>query len=322
MELLSFRVGYYRNVLDSNDIAVDRKVTVVVGKNESGKTNLLHALHALNPAGSDRDRGFPRHDYPRWLQKQHERSGKYQEAKPIQVVFRLTDDDIRDVAAKFGKDVLRDQTFSVYRNYGSESLTHVPPACDPVAAIRHLLDGLHVEGSTDIGPLRDRLTAADGTSTSGSPAVDDEALKRLIDVYGEASSVRSAVGEFLRERMPRFFYFDEYSELPGTTDTEPLIEALRSEDSSSLDSRQQTALALLRMGFADDELIADDYVARKAELQAVGAELTQKVLQYWSPTRTHPEPGSSTETTPPPPRKPGTYHPQTPPNPPPKSHRE
>ncbi|MDE0622206.1 MAG: AAA family ATPase [Bryobacterales bacterium] len=282
MEPSSFRVGYYRNVLDSNDIAVDQKVTVLVGKNESGKTNLLHALHALNPASSDRDREFPRHDYPRWLQKQHERSGKYQEAKPIEVVFRLAEDDVRDVAAKFGKDVLLDQTFSAYRDYGSESLTHIPPACEPVAAIRHLLDGLHVEGSTDIGPLRDRLTATAGrANSSGSPAVEAEALRRLTDTYGEATSARSAVGEFLRDRMPRFFYFDEYSELPGTTDTEPLINALRSEDSSALDSRQQTALALLRMGFADDDLVSDDYVARKAELQAVGAELTQNVLQYW-----------------------------------------
>jgi len=54
MRLKSFRVERFRNVLDSGDIPVDDAITCLVGKNESGKTNLLHALHLLNPALGDR----------------------------------------------------------------------------------------------------------------------------------------------------------------------------------------------------------------------------------------------------------------------------
>ena len=287
MKLSSFHVNHYRNVLDSNPVAVHPKATVLVGKNESGKTNLLHALHALNPASGDRD--FPRLDYPRWLQKGHERSGQFEDTKPIRVVFELTDDDLQAAADQFGEDVLTDKTLTAYRTYESDGFVLCQPACDVTTALNHLLKDLPVpflEGTHDIGPLRERLrSAAQDTDQSDSQTEQavaaGQALKRLEVAYSGFDSVSDAVRGFLSERVPRFFYFDEYAELPGTTDTAPLVQALKSAETSGLDSQQRTALALLRMGFADSEVIAHDYDTRKAELQAVGAELTQRVLEYW-----------------------------------------
>ena len=50
MRLERFRVTNFRSVADSGDIEVVQR-TVLVGRNESGKTNLLLALEALNPPG-------------------------------------------------------------------------------------------------------------------------------------------------------------------------------------------------------------------------------------------------------------------------------
>jgi len=54
----------YRSINDSSDIKVS-KVTTLVGRNESGKTNLLLALRAMNPARGRKDllpiKDFPRH---------------------------------------------------------------------------------------------------------------------------------------------------------------------------------------------------------------------------------------------------------------------
>lgn len=50
MQLKEFRVQNYRSVNDSGPIEV-RQRTALVGRNESGKTNLLQALQSLNPAG-------------------------------------------------------------------------------------------------------------------------------------------------------------------------------------------------------------------------------------------------------------------------------
>ena len=48
MELINFRVSMYKGILDSGWVNVNN-LTVLVGKNESGKTSLLKALHKLNP---------------------------------------------------------------------------------------------------------------------------------------------------------------------------------------------------------------------------------------------------------------------------------
>ena len=57
-----FRVLNYRNINDSNWIPLERD-TALVGRNESGKTALLKALHKFNPAIDEpynAQREFPR----------------------------------------------------------------------------------------------------------------------------------------------------------------------------------------------------------------------------------------------------------------------
>ncbi|WP_258286517.1 MULTISPECIES: ATP-dependent nuclease [Escherichia] len=49
MKLESFRIQNFRSVLDSGLITTE-KLTAILGRNESGKTNLLLALKSLNPA--------------------------------------------------------------------------------------------------------------------------------------------------------------------------------------------------------------------------------------------------------------------------------
>jgi len=65
--LTRFRVTNYRNIDDSDWIPVER-VTAFVGRNESGKTALLKALHKFNPATSEPynpQREFPRDRFTR-----------------------------------------------------------------------------------------------------------------------------------------------------------------------------------------------------------------------------------------------------------------
>lgn len=284
MKLESINVGPYRNVLDSGDIAVESDVTVLVGKNESGKTNLLHAIHSLNPANGDRT--IRRHDYPRWRQQRDRRNNEYQSAKPIRAVFCLTDEDKEQIAEAFGEGVLIDDKFCAYRQYEADDFDYEYPNCDEQKAVEHLISGLQVAKKPCISQLRERLAddikdRVDEGNTTQLATDSKHVLDKLNQVYGDAESASQAVGLFLCDLMPEFFYFDDYSQLPGSTDIMPLIKAIQNDQSSDLDDNQRTALALLRMGYADEELIDDDYEIRLAELQAVGAELTQNVLEYW-----------------------------------------
>lgn len=64
MKLETFRVRNYRSINDSGDIDVSR-ITALLGRNESGKSNLLRALHSLNPiegfSALKPIKDFPRH---------------------------------------------------------------------------------------------------------------------------------------------------------------------------------------------------------------------------------------------------------------------
>ncbi|NLN47853.1 MAG: AAA family ATPase [Clostridiales bacterium] len=48
MQLKAYRITMYKCIIDSKWIEVS-PLAVLVGKNESGKTSLLKALHKLNP---------------------------------------------------------------------------------------------------------------------------------------------------------------------------------------------------------------------------------------------------------------------------------
>lgn len=63
MKLIKFRIRNFRSIDDSGDITV-AQLTSLVGRNESGKSNLLLALATLNPAGGrkplNKIKDFPR----------------------------------------------------------------------------------------------------------------------------------------------------------------------------------------------------------------------------------------------------------------------
>jgi ABC-type cobalamin/Fe3+-siderophores transport system ATPase subunit len=49
MQLTAFRIFKYRNIEDSGLVTLADRLTCIVGKNQSGKTNLLRGLHKFNP---------------------------------------------------------------------------------------------------------------------------------------------------------------------------------------------------------------------------------------------------------------------------------
>ncbi len=166
MNLISFRTVRFRNILDSGTIEVDTRVTCLVGKNESGKTNILHALHALNPALNDRL--FDEQQYPRWLQKEHQRSGEFESAVPISATFELTDEEAQAINARFGEGVLLAKQWSVSVRYDNTRTFTVD--IDEAAACRafeaqHEIDA----GSESLVELRGHL---DRVSTESAYRVD------------------------------------------------------------------------------------------------------------------------------------------------------
>jgi predicted ATP-binding protein involved in virulence len=121
MRLKSFQVENFRSIRDSGCVEVD-DVTCLVGKNESGKTALLHALYRLNSINPE-DGGFnPTDDYPRVDVDDYEydvERGKCEPAIVIRAQFELEDTDIEEIAEDYSKDILQSREVELFKGYGN-----------------------------------------------------------------------------------------------------------------------------------------------------------------------------------------------------------
>ncbi len=280
----------FRNVIDSGVIHFQDDVTALVGKNESGKTALLMALHRLNPANGEQEFSA-QHDYPRWRFTRDRKSGDLDTARPIEATFKLDDADVTALEAKFGKGILPSHEFSYYKTYGAQSMRVL--TVSDTAALAHIYyvlsmpDDLQSElGKSDFGEARSRaeaLISELGTSDKSAEVTKKNLLEEFI---GEVESVvptgkilRGKVADFLVARMPKFFYFSDYQTLPSRID----LRSISAEDETPGASANQTARALIRLAGADTSNVqADDFDARKSELEAASNELTQQVFEYWT----------------------------------------
>ena len=88
------------------------------------------------------------------------------------------------------------------------------------------------------------------------------------------------VGSILAERLPRFFYFDDCSMMPGRLSVPQLRQA------DELASGERSALSLIRLSGIDvADFTREEYEARRASLEAAAGDLTKEVFEYWSQNR-------------------------------------
>ncbi len=167
VELVSFRVRGYKNFVDSGEIDADLEATVLVGKNEAGKSTLLDALWRLNPANVP-PTGFDLvQDYPRWLKKKHDTDGTSGRYPPIEATFRLSETALGKLQDLFGADVVTAQIFKAARYYDNDELV-ISVSVDNAAWVRSL-----AADHPDIWPEPTAVSTTDELSAA-LDAVDEE----------------------------------------------------------------------------------------------------------------------------------------------------
>ncbi len=113
MNLKRFRVWKYRNIQDSGDVQLDSDLTCIVGKNQSGKTSLLRALHKFNPRDKSEKYSFSSH-WPRG-----ERRAKNVNQVVCTTTFELTVTEKDKLSTITSKPMNVDQVI-VKKNYAGE----------------------------------------------------------------------------------------------------------------------------------------------------------------------------------------------------------
>jgi predicted ATP-dependent endonuclease of OLD family len=290
MRLVSGRVRMFRNIVDSGVITFEPDVTCVVGKNESGKTALLQALHRQNPApAASLFDEFD--DYPRWSYVRDRHDDVISQTEPIECTFELEEADVAAVVAELGPRVLRSKALTRSIAYSGDATISLD--VDEAVALTNYLDSAQIPNELrrliklGSGP-QDVIDGKAFVDVDGNPFVDGDDAKTQAEVDALAHQVAlkfqngsawTIAKDILKPRLPKFFYFSQYEILPGRIDLSQLYSTNQEPGQSSM----QTARALLRLAGAEqDVLTADEFEHRKAELEAISSKLTNEVFQYWT----------------------------------------
>ena len=251
MELKSFRVRNFRSINDSGEIDVSR-ITALLGRNESGKSNVLRALHSLNPAD-----GFkalnPIKDFPR-----HRKLSECNDNTPVvDSTWRLSEYEQRRLAeiwpaAEGVSEVTVGRRYGDKRYVGIDAqeaafdLAAIKAEVRKIdAAVKAKASKLTDDAKSELERASDAFVAAISTGATAAkwaelatPALaalrqalatadteltdaQDQKVVALEDmaesIPGNEEAHTKARG-WVVERLPKFMYLEDYPEIEGHQD--------------------------------------------------------------------------------------------------------
>lgn len=276
MKLTKVHITNFQSIQDSTEFEIG-DVTCLVGKNESGKTALLKALYRLNPI-NEADGNFNlTYDYPRQTLIDYEEEIDSEQREPAQVVqatYVLEPDDKAAVEELFGSGCLvnDEPTLVLTKGYSNSLMLHCLNV-DTDAAMKHLTN------NSDSTPLSVEPTGVDQVVAEQTETSQERAaiLQSI-----SASNVSQVVFEqILRDRVPKFLYFDEYYQMKGQDNLDALSQRVAN---SMLEDSDYPLLGLIGLAHLNLNQILNPRSTENliTRLEIAGNSLTKSLLPYWS----------------------------------------
>ncbi|MFD7631740.1 AAA family ATPase [Streptomyces sp. NPDC059851] len=291
MLVTSVQIETFRNITNKQTMVVDPEVTCLIGKNESGKTTVLKALHRLNPANNADDFHVTT-DYPRRHLAKDRRTKDLDTVAPVTAVFELEDSDFDAIEELVGVRPPAQAYATASRLYDGSLQADVH--CAFVDVLAAVFEEAGVDDEEDQKAITGDYTTIEAVSAaakarakevgSGKKTAQVKAIEKVpaeLDRYKKyvEEGLDDEEHEQLIELLPKFFYFSTYEMLPGDCDLHALAERAKTQQWQRGD---ETMMSLLRLaGEGPDDFLDEDYASRKAELQAASLDLSAQVFQYW-----------------------------------------
>lgn len=317
MRLESFTVSNYRSINDSGEVKVSR-VTALLGRNESGKSNLLKALESLNPAGGIKTLNSTK-DFPR----DRKLSDCTDDTQVLDSRWELNDDD-RDALAEVFPRAASATHATVNRRYGTtryigfegllplefnateakQSVKKIAAAAraaadklddGPKAALTTAADTFEAQSSSKkfsltfaeelssaIKAFRKALAGADAELTAKQDEVLD-ALDSSCDSVINDNDESAAGRKWLSSNLPIFVLIDEYPELPGKQN---IAQYLHRKQQGQLTDEDRCFEKLCKVADLDpaklQQLLSKaDAETRNQLVNRAGALVTKEIRRLW-----------------------------------------
>lgn len=320
MKLKGFRIQMYKCVLDSGPVGVG-PLTVLVGKNESGKTTLLKALHKFNPFTPE-----PYAITTEWPRAHRDTRSKDQVV--CTATFEL-DQDERKHLAELTESKIDVQTLDIDKDYEGkfeikfpdgvfpdklhpndidQACASLPAVTEPVKAeFKKAAEDCKTEARrlahegrfTDLAELETEHTKtlnANRTEGNRNPQHQNEeafinqytaALQQITKQLQSAPSIHKKAHDYVVSRIPVFVYMDEYRSFSGTA---LLDQVKQRKDQNKLTDEDKTFLTILTLsGLNLDEEVqkatGPNKEQRQYDLSDAAATLTKKIGDHWKQLR-------------------------------------
>lgn len=290
LTLIKAQVWKYKSIEDSTPVDIAEDVTVLVGKNESGKTAFLEAAHKALPlnAGVEFDvvADYPRKDYVRYRPK-HE-AENYE--RVVQLIFRIEKplaDKINTEIFGGAEIVVANSTFQYNSTIGNtHTIAFSIDLKKALAALRKPLADLeHLnEVFGDCTTLTDVLANIEALKLPADNKLATFAAQWQNRQQQPDLGWDVVTGHiwktYLSPVLPKFLYFDDYKLLEGKINL-PTLQRRKAQ--RQLTDADQTALGLFELaGTSLEELSSEEgYETAKAKLEAISASITEKIFEFW-----------------------------------------
>jgi ABC-type cobalamin/Fe3+-siderophores transport system ATPase subunit len=282
MRLTHLTVTNFKSVEDSGEFSVG-DVTCLVGKNEAGKTALLHALHRLNPDNSealfDTESSYPR----RFLSEYKERHPN-EDARVLNTVWQLSDKEVAGLKGIIGPKALTGTTITIYKRYNEKTSTWTVGG-NETAAAEYVLSksGLHAEEQAALAHLKTIDALKKQLGTLGAAANERHtAFSQHLEKYFKRGSANTAIIDFLD--IPKFFYFASYDRMSGQVALEQMM---ANKANNKLDRSDQVFIAFLGLvGTTLEEMATlNRFEPMIAKLESVSNRISREIFTYWTQNR-------------------------------------
>lgn len=292
MKLISARVTNYKNIIDSGEFTLD-DVTCLVGKNQSGKSTLLQALYRLNPVEAGLHQFNYESDYPKAQASEYNKGMDCDDRTHDIVVagrFKLDDGDLAAIASELGENSLvsDNQEVVISVDYSGSRTWH-GLFFDDLHVMSHLAGKSAISEDTtktlrDIGSTKALKQYFDEPIFN---EIDEDIRQELIELRNqnqhlfERGAVLYAINEILVSRVPKFVYYDSFSQMHDHVAVHEFINRI---DADQLDANDLPMLGMLKLGGLDPREMIDQnrsHERNTTEIETANDRITWAIKPYW-----------------------------------------